>query len=260
MIDPLIYLRETLREEDLLDLISGQALAIRVKNYYPLDLCRAVTQRVLTSTLYGDYANAPIGRVGRAFCECTSPESRAEYYEQAVPWARQLRNELAPYRTPIDQLQIDLDETWRAGALVAARDGKKMFRGLFRVFGPGSAGEAHQDVLSWDAFAAQQGAARVSQLAANIYLSPAAKGGGLALYGVHLDREEYERNKIAGSYGVHPAAVPRPAAVLEPQEGELIIFDPRLIHGIEPITDGRRVSCSCFVDYSTPNEPLKLWS
>lgn len=255
-----IYVRDTLREDDLRDLISGQVLAIRVKGYYPADLCREVTRRVLASALYGEYANAPIGRVGRAFCECTSPESRAEYHRQAVPWARQLRNELAPYRSPIDQLHIDLDETWSAGALVAVRDGKKMFRGLFRVFGPGSAGEAHQDVLSWDAFEAQQGAARVSQLAANIYLSPAVKGGALALYAVHLDREAYESNKIVGSYGVHSAAVPPPVALLEPEEGELILFDSRMIHGIEPILDGRRVSCSCFVDFTAPSEPLRLWS
>jgi hypothetical protein len=256
------YSRHALHPDDLLALSRREIAAIHIKRYHPAEQCGLIVDRLMTSSLYGRYVyENKIGRWGQAFFESESdPDSRQRYEQMAVRWMGELRELCAPYLTPIDKLRLELDEAWPAGARIATLGGRKMFAGLPRHFGEGSEAEPHPDIFAWDAPGAPEAAALKGQWAWNVYLSVASKGGALVIWDLRLSRDEYERRRAPGSFGVRRDDLPDPIAVLYPEAGDMILFDSELLHAVEKIEGGSRVTWSCFVGYGTAEEPLLLWS
>jgi hypothetical protein len=164
----------------------------------------------------------------------------------------------SPDLTPIDQFRLELDELWVPGAHVATLNGRKMFVGIVRHFGEGSEAEAHQDVFAWDAPTSPE--ALAGQLTAIVYLSLPVRGGQLAIWNLSLSHEEYERQRVPNSYGLRRETLPDPDVVLEPEQGELILFNAGLVHAVEKIEVGSRVTWSCFIGFRGANDSLVVWS
>src|SRR5579863_7455788 len=90
-----------IHERHLRTVLQRDAVAIRVKGFTERSVCDELSARVLTSRLYGAYANAPrIGRIGRAFFETTvSNAALTDYFEHSVEWIEELRAACAPSLT-----------------------------------------------------------------------------------------------------------------------------------------------------------------
>ena len=54
--------------------------------------------------------------------------------------------------------------------------------------------------------------------------------------------------------------LPSPDAIVAPEEGDLIIFCSRKLHGITKSNEGERISVSSFMAYCGEDNPLYLWS
>lgn len=257
-----VYIAEQLNIPNIASLLNGDLTAVRFLNYYPVDICNEIAERLISSSLLGYYVNAEkIGRVGRAFFESlVSEEYLHAYQAHAVEWIRELRNLCSPYLTPIDKLRLDLDETWPSGATVATLDGKKMFVGLARIFDDGSNCEPHQDRLDWDAPNVQDAKSLEAQLAANIYLRMPPHGGKLLIWPRSLSKTEYEAGRNSGSYGVSTSALDCSPICITPSVGELVLFNSRLVHAVTDSIGGNRVTASCFIGYRNENSPLVMWS
>jgi len=259
---PRVLARDKFYVDDLAALMRGQLLAIRRKNYFPVDKCQDLAEKLLGSDLYGRYVNASdIGRVGVAFFECQADEaSRKRYEESAVTWIRELRDRCSPFLSPFDRFRLELDEAWTAGAHLSALYNIKMFGGLVRHFDEGSQAEAHQDVLEWDEPGAGALTGIVGQLAWNTYLTVPSKGGTLTLWDESFSEEEYEKRKIPGSYGLRRELLPEAAAVLTPEVGEMILFNSGRVHAVDKIERGSRVTWSAFAGYGSIHDPILIWS
>lgn len=257
-----VLIRDRLREDDLLALMAGEIVAIRIKDYFPAHRCAEIADRLVASRLYGRYINAnAIGRVGQAFFESQADEkSRARYERDATEWIKELRERCDPYLTPVDKFRLELDEAWTAGARVATMGQRKMFAGLARHFAEGSEAEPHQDVFAWDAPGKPEAMALKGQLAWNTYLTIPEKGGELVLWDVALSREQYDRQRVPKSYGVGRETLPEPVAVLKPEQGEMILFNAGRVHAVAKIEVGSRVTWSAFVGYAAEEYPLIIWS
>ena len=131
---------------------NGEVLAVRIKQYVPVDLSRKLADKIMTPG-YDHYINAPsIGRIGMAFYEAENqPELLDDYFEQARSHIDDLRKRCLPYVSPIDKLRCELDEAWPAGAHLESLYGKKMFVGLSRVVEPDVYFLAHHDIFAKDA-------------------------------------------------------------------------------------------------------------
>jgi 2OG-Fe(II) oxygenase superfamily len=245
------------------ELAMGTIAAVQVAKYYPEDFSHLLAQRLLGSPLFGHYANAPdIGRVGQAYFETIDdPEKREVYYANAATWIRALRDLCAPFACPMDTLRLQLQETWPAGATLETIDNRPMFVGLARVFENGAGAHPHQDVLARDAPA---GCARArtlrAQLAANVYLKPAASGGELEIWLRKPTNGEYETLRMPGSYGVDRTLIGEPDLVLTPRTGDLILFNAHNLHAVRPAGGGPRITMSTFIGYRGQHQPLTYCS
>jgi transketolase C-terminal domain/subunit len=98
-------------------------------------------------------------------------------------------------------------------------------------------------------------------MAANVYLATVDDGGDLELWASGIrDREEYDRTRTLGDYGLDRKAIHLSAVEIKPLQGELIIFDARKIHAVRRINDGVRIAVSCFVGYRGTAAPLTVFS
>lgn len=261
---PSISLETTLSAESIRALLNREIDLIRVPHFYQRGLCDLLSKKMLSIPLYGTYTNAPlIGRIGQAFFETTaSDKDNNTYWDNSIAWVRELRTACYPYLTPIDKLRLELDEAWPAGSTIASLNGNRMFVGLGRVFQAGGYAEPHQDILAWDAPDSREAAMLKGQLAVNTYLKLPEHGGELKLWRVELSKDEYATFKNPGSYGVDIAKLPPASQVISisPVVGELIMFDSRRVHAVEPSFGGCRITWSNFVGYSGEDSPLQLWS
>jgi hypothetical protein len=248
--------------KDLLGLQRGDFSAIRVPNFYPDSLSGEIADRMSQSSLLGQYANAPlIGRVGQAYFEClTSEDHRITYEQNAVNWINQMRISIEPYLSPIDKLRLTLDELWPAGSKLAVLNGKKMFVGLARVFGPGANAEPHQDILSWDAPDASEAQDLDTQFAANIYLRMPESGGELVVWPKSLSRTKYQEYQIEGSYGIEEDKIGSEPIRITPKIGELVLFNSSMVHSVNSSEVGDRVTWSCFIGIRGSDKTLTVWS
>lgn len=251
-----------LQKSHLQVLTSGMVVAVRVARFLPLPVCCAISERLKTSQHLGRYKNAPlIGRAGQAFFECAvSSEDETRYWDHALEWVRELRACCQPVLSPIDKFRLELDEVWPCGATIQTLGGRKMFVGLVRLFSDLAYAEAHQDLLEWDAKSCDCTADLEGQFSANIYLEMPPKGGELCIWNRSFNLEEYQKLQNKNSYGIDGSSLRDESLCIAPQVGDLILFNSRNIHAVQPSIGGERITWSTFIGYRGPDEPLTLWS
>ena len=262
--DPLVIETDQLQAEDITHLARKKIAAIRIKNYYPKDLCRKITEQLLNQRKEGRFAKAQhVQRIGMPHFDIIDANSFNRYHEIALDSIKQLRDVYSPYLSPIDKLRLELDETWPPGANLENLYGKKCFVGLCRIIQgeTGSTLEPHIDRLSRDSNDSYAAHSLVSQMAANIYVATPETGGKLEIWLQEPNIEDYENAlKKTGSYHVDRNSLGDPDVVIGPEVGELILFNSRCFHGVRESRGGIRSSIAAFIGYRGEHHSLSLWS
>lgn len=241
-------------------LAQKEIYAVLVKGFIEPGLAAELAEKILDLG-YEHYTNAPsIGRIGMAFYEAEGdPIKVAAYFEQAAKNLTNLRDRCAPLMCPIDLLRCALDETWPAGAMLETLYGQKMYVGLSRVVEPGVTFLAHHDIFAKDAPDNFHARSLQAQIACNVYLSMPADGGGLQIWSNEIAPNDFDSLR-QDSYGIAPEHLGLPHMNIQPEPGDLILFNSRLMHSVAPGIESPRLSLSCFVGYRGPAAPLSFWS
>ena len=245
---------------DISRLVASDVHAIHVRNFVQPDVAVKLSENIMGRG-YDKYENAPsIGRIGMAFYEAEGrPDRLTQYFDQAGRHVEELRARCFPYQSPIDILRCRLDEIWPAGAMLESLYGKKMYVGLSRILEPEVTFLAHHDILSKDAPDSFRTHRLDAQIACNVYLNMPDGGGDLHIWTHEIPPEEFDSMR-GDSYGIDPKILGEPHLTIQPEQGDLVLFNSRLMHAVAPGKNRPRLSLSCFVGYRGTASPLTFWS
>lgn len=257
---------------DLRALFEGQILLLHVPNFCSPEAAARLSQQLVEHAQFERYFRAPdigVRRTGITFFETNgSTDMLLRYYDEALPSTEALRGACAPLLSPVDKLRLQLGDLWLDGLRSENAHGRAMLAGIGRVFENGFELPPHQDILARDLRdatlppVAHHQPLR-SQFSSNIYLQPAEAGGELELWDLQPSFQEQQAIRDQGfQYEgiVDRATLPEPAVVLQPEAGDLVLFDSGSVHAVRASQGGLRVSMSLFVGYRGPNQPLTYWN
>jgi hypothetical protein len=232
-------------KELLLKTLRREICGFRINDYCSFELAGTLAQAILTDFKRTNYAVRWCGRNVRPasveefldlpFMESdverggptSSTESVKGIDDNPLSVIRQMRQLMSPHLTPIDRLRLELDEAAPLGArLYIMPDGRKAMVGLPRIM------ESSRELLHADT-------GRKGCLTANIYLKLPLKGGATRIWNYQGGYEE-----SIGSYLFSEGEIPKDteSVLLEPEVGELVIWNPLSPHAVLPFEKGPRVS------------------
>jgi hypothetical protein len=259
---------ESLSEESLTALITGQICVLRVPDFIPQEVCEQLAvwygqhpkSQNYTHEVYVDgnpvQIDMGVTRIGTpynlTYGKTRSGSSFQKYYDDALPNIMEMRNACSPFLAPMDKFRLLLDELYVHGAQIARFDGKPMFAGIGRITRPNALKleeQPHFDTLPQE-YGLEQ------QFGVNIYLAVPEKGGELEIWDhtpMTADQVSSEdlnkdwRSELGDSYRIVP------------QQGDLVVINTGRAHAVRRFQNGSRISISCFIGYKK-GEPLLLWS
>lgn len=257
-----VRVSETLQRADLEALANGEIIALRVPNYCDYFRRGPLIERITTSSTIEYYKKATgVARIGKALVEAkASDEEKEVYFNSAIDQIHQLRKICGEVLNPFDQFRLELDEQWKGGAQIAPFQKGKAFTGLLRIFEEGGFAHPHQDTLQRDAPSEPVAQELIEQFAMNIYLQTSTVGGELELWVMRPSVDEYVALRNAASHGIDRDKLPPSAALIKPQDGDLILFRSTNLHAVHKVEGQRRITWASFIGVRTPNQPLLLWS
>lgn len=268
----LIKISQKLKLNDLIDLLNGKHLALRIPNYYPGREAKKISRELIKEKALERYNRAPdvgVQRTGITFFETScSVEMLKRYYEQAQVSIQSLRQTCFPHLSPLDKLRLELQEIWVPGAHIENVHNQTMLAGIGRVFEDNFELPPHQDIFARDISDIGIPPAYpfdnfITQLSANIYLQTPKSGGELEVWELKpsISVREAIRDPEYKYEGILDRnSLPSATLKIKPKVGELILFDSGRIHSVRPCQDGPRVSMSMFIGYRSREKPLTYWS
>lgn len=261
-----VLVSEQLTLTQLLDLIEGRVLAIRVHPFFPVSISEELSSRLLNYARFSRYSmgqDVAVQRMGMTLFEAENcPERLDTYFREALETIRLFRDICFPYLLPLDLLRLSLEEIWPQGAHVEQVDGKKMLPGIARMF-ESNASEGlppHQDILSRDLPHMDHAQRLLGQVAANIYIKMPPEGGELELWDYRPSDEEFELIRSGRYDFIDRAKLPEPDVLIRPQAGELVLMRSDYVHAVRPSSKGSRVAMACFIGFYGYDMPLSYWA
>jgi hypothetical protein len=199
-----------------------------------------------------------VDRIGTPFnliySGSNDPDTKEQYYLNAVPAIRRLRDACSPLISPIDRLRVELDEIWEGGANVATFEGKKMFVGIIRLM-HSELSQASEKNPHYDSLPSKYQQLD-KQFAANIFVDVPNIGGEIEIWDVPEVGSSMLDGSIKCSLSRNKLSTP---LVIKVESGDLVIFNSRRPHSVRSFPYGIRVSVQCFIGYMK-NEGLLFWN
>lgn len=252
----------SLTTESLVKLAKREIGAIHVANYFPVDLADEVSEKAIHHRDLGQYHKkftSSVGRVHMPHIDTKwNPEQIDRYHGAAQASIEDVRAMFSPVMSPVDQLRLQLQELWPAGANLLRLRGRSCFVGAFRVFQPTTSEfYPHNDLISQETDAPEI-AGFENQIVANMYLKVPEVGGDLQLW--LRDPTEAETQIILDVEGVDPKTIEPPKLVIHPEAGDLIIFSSQMLHAVTSCKDSHRVGMAAFIGCPAVDQPMAFWS
>ena len=252
-------------KQGLLDLISGEILALKIYPFVEKKQCLEWQDQINASRQLCRYSNAqdvPVNRIGMTLFETENDIDKIKIYLQEGQRTLSRMEALFGQTNPLQTLYKGLNEAWGASLTISQLYGKNMNPGIIRSFECNRKGglPAHVDSLLKDlpnttAFAGLQ-----CQLAANLYFDVPPKGGELQIWDFEPDSEDLEA-LFNGTYDfIDTSRIRVQPHSLKPRVGELILFRSTCVHAVKASQGGSRSTASCFVGYYGKEQPLTVWA
>lgn len=247
---------QLLTNDTLIALFDGAIPAIILPNFLSPSDCGRIVANLATLGM-GTYShvNHSVGRLGLAQMEYHLKKSKDSYFSAVQDACATYHKATQGSEDPIQKLIGQLAHSTSTDVRIAEEgSSERYFAGTFRNVM--TLGHLHFDFApfearGWDIAKIQ------SQLSWNLYLNQPS-GGNLKVYNRFYNPED-EKLRVEGEYFYDRQIVANSEQFsYAPKVGDLVLFNSRNIHEVEPVT-GNRYSLSSFVG-KTNDQSLILWS
>lgn len=249
---------------DLLNLLEGKLLAIRLPNFASPDCCESWVRSIIGNEFHR-YSNAQdfqVSKVGMTYFETENKPNLLDiYFEAAESITSQLHKLFAPLPDPLSLIHKAFGEVWPNHIEVRTLGDRKMCPGILRRIESDNAEglPPHQDMINKELDNSHQDQLLKCQLANNLYIEVPEEGGELELWNYSPSLEEAAK-LYTGRYDFMDRAKLPESIIIKPRRGELIIFRSNLVHAVAGCKNANRTAASCFVGYYGQEHPLYYWS
>ncbi len=251
--------------EHLIQLAKEKIGGLIIRDFYPLDACRKISQYLLTNPFESKKpaANVEIFFLGVNLTDRS--EDKEDYFRRAESSWQDRKELLTRLKVPnpVHQALNLFTKLWSAGVKIAEENGRGLFCGTFRRI---NGIDLHMD---WAPFLFPQWKSLSSiseQYALNIFFQAPKVGGELVVYRQNWSKEDeifrYKEKNLVG----FDRAVLRgntDGAVIKGEEGWAVLTKTRHYHEVWPQAKneivGHRLVCSNFVGQTQDNS-LIFWS
>jgi len=254
-----------LEQRDLISLIKGDILALRIFPFAKLRDCQLWQVKLRNNAQLKRYSNAPDVPVNRIGMTLFETENRKEKIEQYLSVGQSLRRKVRNIfgkHNPLDHLIENLNSSWIQGCHVQTYNSRTMNPGIIRSFESSLSGglPPHVDSLIKDLPDTSEFETMQCQLAANLYFEVFEKGGELELWNYAPDASALEDLYTEEYDFIDTNRIPTRSQKLTPRQGELILFRSNCVHAVKGSNGGNRSAASCFIGYYGQNNALSVWA
>lgn len=253
---------DRLTPDSLWQLARGDLDIIWHRQFDASENCERALPAITEACASATYSlTADLQSIGTSVGEAAESEANhRRYLADAPTTALTIRDDIfAGALSPVDRLRLLLDEYWPCGARVARaeRDGRHMLPGILRRWPAGGHANPHIDQTETSVLG-HLGLRR--RIGCNTYLQvPPVGSGGAIEFWSRISEDEYQRLRRP-DYGLDRARLGIPAFSIVPRQGDLVMFDASLIHGVAKVDSGARVTAACFTGYISDEEPLVVFA
>ncbi|KQZ15151.1 MULTISPECIES: 2OG-Fe(II) oxygenase [unclassified Mesorhizobium] len=247
-----------LTPDSIRKLVAKEIDVIHVPGFYPRDISLKFAEKIAANSKLEAYkTQTALKRLGMGYVDVGQDAGNAiRYHDEAIQAVWDIRNLMYPYITPLDHLRLMLEEIWPAGSNIESIDEHKCFVGTCRVIDPGAKMLPHSDRLGRMLINGESDL--TGQLAVNIYLKMPQEGGEIELW-LREPTPDQDKEMVI-SDGLDRTVLGEPPLLIRPEQGDLVIFNSQLIHGVTPGKGSDRVTMSSFIGYRGDEAPLTYWS
>ncbi len=263
--NPSVRMTNELVQQDLIDLLHGKILALRIPTFESESICKKWQEKLSLNGRLNRYSNAldvPVNRIGMTLFETENkPEKIIQYLKEGQKTRSTIRKIFGRIN-PLEQIFKKLSSGWTSGYEIQKMAEKCMNPGIIRSFESSAKGglPPHVDSLLKDLPDSDEFSDMKVQLAANLYFDVSETGGELELWDYAPTSSELEE-LYTGDYDfIDKEKIPVNPCRLQPQKGELILFRSNCIHSVTNSQGGTRSAASCFIGYYDENKPLTVWA
>lgn len=254
-----------LLQDEVIQLINKEILALRIFPFVSRSKCDEWTQKLKNNNTMDRYSNAldvPVNRIGMTLFETENkPEKIEQYLEEGKQTKTKIRS-IFGLDNPLEKLINNLSESWGAGCHIQSISEKEMNLGIIRSFEPSIEGglPPHVDSLLKDLPDMTEFDDMKCQIAANLYFDIPEKGGELELWNFEPTPDELEK-LYSGDYDfIDRKKIPVSSQIIKPRIGELILFRSNCVHSVIRNEIGERAAASCFIGYYDVSQALTIWA
>ncbi len=256
---------EQLQPKDIMDLIEGRIIALRIPFFVAEATCKAWRLPLENSTELSRYSNAhdvSVNRIGMTLFETEHQREKLEQYFESASHTYPTIENILHGDNPIREIHNAFNQAWDNGCQIENLHGHKMNPGIIRSFEADPEGglPPHMDTLFKDIPEVRGTKNITSQLATNLYISTSEEGGELEIWDFSPTIEELEMMYCGVHDFIDRDNIPIKPVVIKPEVGELIIFRSHCIHSVRPSRGGMRTAASCFIGYYDEQQPLTAWA
>ena len=240
---------ERIEHEHLRALLEPSGvLALRLPMLDP-QIARALADKV-ESFAFQAYAVEPgFHYFGLPLFEAHDPNARERYFREAPIISERIRRAAWPI-SPLDLVIGSIRVAWPAGVRTLHLGGRACAVGVLRTLKCARTVEPHVDDPIADAGYHADALSILATLSALVYLDAPPEGGRIRLWKKRLAREAYDAARRHDSeYALSEEVLGPPAAILQPEPGEAIIFMASRPHAITSFDTGRRITASTFFNF-----------